>query len=280
MFFSPLRSPHPLASPTSYFYFFLHFQVVLFDASKKETHHPSSGYKRLFRRLRSNYKVSVNKDEITLERLQAADAVVFGGPKSQFSVQEFEAVKQYLDLGGSVIFLLSEGGEEKNATNINYFIEEYGMSVSADSVVRTVYHKFLHPKQVYIANGILHPELAEKKSVGRKSKKASSSTSTSSSTTTKLTAEQIESQSGLTFVYPFGASMSVARPSNPILSSGPISFPLNRPVCGVYETDKHSTGAAGATQTGRLIVMGSAEVFSDEFLDKEEVSGVLCAHCG
>lgn len=31
---------------------------ILFNANKKETHHPSSGFKKLFRKLRNNYKVS------------------------------------------------------------------------------------------------------------------------------------------------------------------------------------------------------------------------------
>ena len=34
-------------------------------------------------------------------------------------------------------FLLGEGGEERLGTNVNYLLEEYGMTVHKDSVVRT-----------------------------------------------------------------------------------------------------------------------------------------------
>ena len=31
-------------------------------------------------------------------------------------------------------------------TNINFFLEEYGIMVNTDGVVRTNYHKYFHPK--------------------------------------------------------------------------------------------------------------------------------------
>ena len=111
------------------------------------------------------------------------------------------------------MFLLGEGGEAKCGTNVNFLLEQFGMSVCADSVVRTVYHKYLHPKQVYIANGILHPEIAEKKSVGGKHKKSKSSKENRHHKhhrgDHKLSQEEIDSHSGLTFVYPYGSSLNV-----------------------------------------------------------------------
>jgi len=38
----------------------------------------------------------------------------------------------------------------------------------------------------------------------------------------------------LTFVYPFGATLNVAKPAVAVLSSGSVSYPLNRPVCAFY----------------------------------------------
>lgn len=49
---------------------------------------------------------------------------------------QFEAIKAYLKAGGSAAFLLGEGGEERLGTNVNYLLEEYGMTVHKDSVVR------------------------------------------------------------------------------------------------------------------------------------------------
>lgn len=51
---------------------------------------------------------------------------------------QFEAIKGYLKAGGSAAFLLGEGGEERLGTNVNYLLEEYGMTVHKDSVVSVV----------------------------------------------------------------------------------------------------------------------------------------------
>ena len=82
------QAPEAAAKPAS--------KTILFNLSKHETHHPSSGFKRLYRRLRSNYKVSLNKDEITAEKFEEAALVIFGGPREKFSAEEFEALKSYM----------------------------------------------------------------------------------------------------------------------------------------------------------------------------------------
>lgn len=65
---------------------------------------------------------------------------------------------------------------------------------------------------------------------------------------------------GLKFVYPYGATLNVRKPSFPILSSGPISFPANRPVGAFYMSPKR----------GKLFVLGSMMFFEDEFFEKED----------
>lgn len=37
------------------------------------------------------------------------------------------------------------------------------MSVNSDSVMRSVFYKYLHPKEVFIAEGLLVPDIARKK---------------------------------------------------------------------------------------------------------------------
>jgi intraflagellar transport protein 52 len=69
-----------------------------------------------------------------------------------------------------------------------------------------------------------------------------------------------EENGGLKFVYPYGATLNVRKPSFPILSSGPISFPANRPVAAFYMSPKR----------GKLFVMGSMMFFEDEFFEKED----------
>lgn len=255
-------------------------KVICFDASKRETHHPNNGFKKLFRKLRSNYKVQVNKDELSMDWMKDINLLVLGGPRDQFSRPEFDAIKQYLNQGGSVAIFLGEGGEAKSGTNINYLLEQFGMTIHSDSVVRTTYYKYLHPKEVFISNGILNPEIAKKKhtmgAAGRKLGAFARKVAIGQQGLAGLVGaahEQVDTSDGggLSFVFPYGASMSTQAPARPLLSSGPISFPLNRPVAAAWEAenrggDEDENNSGG----GRLVVVSSVEIFADEWLDKEE----------
>lgn len=226
-------------------------KTILFDASKREVCTPQSGFKQFHRRLRTSYKVAVNKDELTLDKLREASIVIFGGPRDKYTTAEFDAMKTYMQEGGNIMIMLGEGGETKFGTNINYFTEEFGVAVNRDSVVRTVYYKYLHPKEVLIQHGILNKEL--NKSATKK-------------TTSSATDSLFKSGSDLNFVYPYGASLAVAKPAFPVLSSGHIAYPLNRPICAFFA---HKNGS------GRLAVLGSVAMFDDNWLDKEENSKLM-----
>lgn len=65
---------------------------------------------------------------------------------------------------------------------------------------------------------------------------------------------------GLKFVYPYGSTLNVRKPSHPLLSSGPISFPANRPVGAFYMSLKR----------GKLFVTGSMHLLHDDFFEKED----------
>jgi hypothetical protein len=123
---------------------------VLFSSCKGETHTPKQGFKQLFRRLRSMFRPEKleSKDDLTLENLRTAAVVVFGCPRDKFNTNEFNVLKRYVQQGGSLLIMLQEGGEARTGTNINFLLEEFGMSVNSDSVVRTTHYKYLHPKEV------------------------------------------------------------------------------------------------------------------------------------
>mmetsp|Transcript_34675 Transcript_34675/g.89930 ORF Transcript_34675/g.89930 Transcript_34675/m.89930 type:complete len:87 (+) Transcript_34675:535-795(+) len=55
--------------------------------------------------------------------------------------------------------MLGEGGESRFNTNINYLLEEYGVMINSDCVVRTIYHKYLHPKEVCVSDGVVNREV-------------------------------------------------------------------------------------------------------------------------
>lgn len=236
-------------------------QTICFDCSKKEVFTPSAGLKGFRRRLSASYKISVNKDAITLGTLREASLVIFVGPRAMFTSAEFEAMGNYLSEGGSILMTLGEGGEAAFGTNVNYFAEEYGMSFNTDAVVRTVYHKYLHPKEVCISNGVLNREvnLAAGKRPSR---------------TKGLSTEMVPSavseshHPDITFNFPYGASLAVQTPAFPVLSSGPLAFPLNRPICALW-----TAGPTRNTLTpniGRLCLLGSSYVVQDNWFGKDE----------
>ncbi len=63
-------------------------KTVLFDTSKRELFTPSSGLKALQARLKVHWSVGIQQDNITVERLNGARVVVFGGPRDKFSTAE------------------------------------------------------------------------------------------------------------------------------------------------------------------------------------------------
>jgi intraflagellar transport protein 52 len=227
---------------------------ICFDCSKSEAYTPQSGLKQWRRKLQGVVKIFINKDPITLERLREAACYVFVAPQERFSAEEFESMRQYMEEGGALMFMLAEGGESRLGTNLNIFLEEYGIAVNADSVVRTVYYKYLHPKEVYISHGVLNRGInagAGKKLGGAREAGAAALSSSIS---------EAGPNAQLAFAYPYGASLTVQKPAFPVLSSGHISFPLNRPICALHE----SPGG------GRLCVLGSSHIFEDGWFDKDE----------
>lgn len=65
---------------------------------------------------------------------------------------------------------------------------------------------------------------------------------------------------GLKFVYPYGATLNVNRPAVPIMSTGPISFPANRPIGAFYKSQRG----------GKVFVLASMKFFHDDFFEKED----------
>jgi len=234
---------------------------ICFDCSKREIFTPSQGLKALRRKLQNAYKISANKDTITLERLREASLVVFMGPRERFQAAEFEAMNQFLSEGGSILISLGEGGEGSFGTNVNYFTEEYGMAFNSDAVLRTVYYKYPHPKEVHISNGVINRE------INIAAGKRSAVPAPGSGGVMPPAISSSSPQSSLAFAYPYGASLAVQKPAYPVLSSGHLAFPLNRPICALWQA---KSSRVPGMAPGRLCLIGSSYVFHDDWLDKDE----------
>ena len=191
-----------------------------------------------------------------------ANVIVFGGSRDPFTKEEFNEIKAWINNGGRALIMLEDGGEKVTGCNFNSFLEEYGLAVKNDSVMRSVYYKYTHPKEVYVADGILVSDLARKKN-------AVTATGTKKQTQQISRAEQQAMADKLSFVYPYGATLIIEQKSRarPILSSGSISYPMNRPIAAVWEAE---TVSEIGGQRGRIAVIGSVDIFGDDWLDKEE----------
>lgn len=178
-----------------------------------------------------------------------------------FNAQELQDIRNYIEMGGRCMLMMKEGGEAKSNTNINAMLEQVGISVNSDSVIRKTFHKYLHPKEAFVGNGCLNDELvksAQGKLKDEDSKQPGKYSKKYRDTKDELTNR--DENGGLKFVYPYGCTINVRKPSQTVLSSGPISFPANRPVGAMYTSAKK----------GKLFLMGSMQFFSDDFFEKED----------
>uniref|UniRef100_A0A8C9VX97 Intraflagellar transport 52 homolog (Chlamydomonas) n=1 Tax=Scleropages formosus TaxID=113540 RepID=A0A8C9VX97_SCLFO len=225
--------------------------VIVLNASKRELFTAASGYKALQKRLRGQWKIHSIKDELSLEKLSGAKLWIAAGPREKFTAAELDALKQYLHSGGGVLVMLGEGGEMKYDTNINFLLEEFGIMVNGDAVIRNVYYKYFHPKEALVSNGVLNREIS--RAAGK-------------ATTGIIDDESAGNNSqALTFIYPYGATLSVMKPAVAVLSTGSVCFPLNRPVLAFHHVK----------DAGKLAVLGSCHMFSDQYLEKEENSKIM-----
>jgi len=158
------------------------------------------------------------------------------------------------------MIMMAEGGEQKQNTNINAMLEQVGISVNSDSVIRKTFHKYLHPKEAFIGNGCLNEELVRCANGTQKNEENKPGKYTKKYRDTKDDLASRDENGGLKFVYPYGATLNIRKPSVCMLSSGPISFPANRPVGAFYTSPRR----------GKLFIIGSIEFFHDEFFEKED----------
>lgn len=159
---------------------------------------------------------------------------------------------------------MNEGGETKLNTNINYLLEQFGMSVNSDAVVRTSFFKYLHPKEAFISNGVASKDFVWIAKGLSKTEKKKGKGGYADQYQDKES--KVDQSTTLNIVYPYGSTLMTQKPAFPILTTGPVSYPANRPIMSAY-TDSQSGG--------RLLVLGSTRMFEDEFIDKEDNTKAL-----
>lgn len=69
--------------------------------------------------------------ELKPEILAKVKIFILAGPQDRFTEEEFEVLKSFVDNGGSLWVLLGEGGENEFNTNVNFFLEQYGIYINS-----------------------------------------------------------------------------------------------------------------------------------------------------
>ncbi|KAL9924417.1 intraflagellar transport 52 [Glossina fuscipes fuscipes] len=224
--------------------------LICFDVSKSERFQLTDNYKLLQRKLKSLWTIEQNDTELKAEKLQRAKIFVLAGPQDRFTQDEFEVLKDFVNNGGSLWVLLGDGGEQEFNTNVNFFLEQYGIYINSDSVVRPHYYKDFHPKECFIGGGIvcesLWRDLLEQN-------------------IEKLDYDFTDEKYKIHFHYPYGATLNVSDPANVLMTTGPVVYPFNRPLAGYYYQPNG----------GKILALGSGYMFHDKYLANDKTNDAL-----
>ncbi len=198
------------------------------------------------------------KKEFKLEKIRPANLFVIGEPKALFTPDEINILKQYLEEGGNLLIIQGEQGDTKNNTNLNNFLKDYGLSFHGDSVVRTAFYKYFHPKQCLIDTLTVHPGFLKTIKNIKKKKRIDLMSDDD------IGQDDDDDECPLKIIYPFGQSIDIdPKRSNlsVLFTSGKIAYPMNRPLCVV---------TSSKSKKGKLCVIGSINFFDNSYIDKEE----------
>ena len=160
------------------------------------------------------------------------------------------------------MILEGEQGDSKNNTNLNDFLKDYGLQFHGDSVVRTAFYKYFHPKQCLIDTLTVHPGFLRTIKNIKKSKKIDLMED-------EIGQDDDDDDCPLKILYPFGQSIDIdpkRQNISTLFTSGKIAFPMNRPLCVV------TTSKSGK---GKLCVLGSVNFLDNSYIDKEENMKVI-----
>ncbi|KRX14412.1 Intraflagellar transport protein 52 -like protein [Trichinella nelsoni] len=226
--------------------------VILFDEhGGPEFSAQTIGYKNFIERLKRNWQMKSYKAQVAYDRIAHANIYIIANANRQFTKEEIEAFDQFINNGKNLL-LLSSGGDANDdcQISINQLAEHYGIIINNDSVIRNQFYKYFHPKEAYISDGVVNKIV------------------TTAAGVVTTDNENIRKQL-LKIVYPYGSTLTVQENiATPLLSSGFICYPQNRPICAIF----HSKSS-----NGKVIVLGSQQIFSDSYLDKEDNSKLLTA---
>lgn len=85
--------------------------------------------------------------------------LVLGNPTRPLSTSERQKLVDFIVDGGHLVVAAGDGGIK--GSNINDILRLFGISVNADSVLRVMIHKYYHPKEALIPDGIVNKAITQ-----------------------------------------------------------------------------------------------------------------------
>eukprot|EP00924_Labyrinthula_sp_SR-Ha-C_P004916 snap_masked-scaffold_1-processed-gene-16.37-mRNA-1 protein AED:0.71 eAED:0.71 QI:0/-1/0/1/-1/1/1/0/495 len=237
-------------------------EKILFASLKDEKYSVQDQYKKWYRHLASDYKVVVNKECLSLESLDEVALLIFAVPRNKFTGKEFSQIITFLKEGGNLLFICEEGGDNSAGTNVNFLLEQFGISFNPDAAIRTVFEKYKHPKELLIKNGVINRGVSNFMKLKLNQKRIGSIENT--------TPNSQHREQELKILYPFGCTLRVQKPAVSILSSSYLSYPVNRPVVAVSHVHSRDqpTGVL-KNLGGKIAVFGSGSFFVNKYISQE-----------
>lgn len=146
--------------------------ACVFSGILGETHNRTSGFKDLFRRLESLFpdrrKIEPKlRDGPTgfssISKALASDSgtalLIIGNPTKPLSPSEQQKLVDFIVDGGHLIVAAGEGGFQ--GSNINDVLQLFGITARSDAVLRCMLHKYYHPKEAIIPDGVVNRALTQ-----------------------------------------------------------------------------------------------------------------------
>ncbi len=177
----------------------------------------------------------MNKVPLKLEKIKSAKFLIFAGPTKKLNENDMIVLKQYIEQGGNVLLMSQHGGDKKSRSNLNKFLKDFNIKLNNNSVIRTNYYKYFHPKEAFISNGVLHDDFIRIANNEKKQKKRNRFLVAGIGIERDREIED-DNLTGFDFVYPYGTSLLVKSPSIPILTSGSVCYPVNEALMAYYES--------------------------------------------
>eukprot|EP00835_Amoeboradix_gromovi_P000023 NODE_1_length_95616_cov_0.657642.p23 type:complete len:368 gc:universal NODE_1_length_95616_cov_0.657642:13253-14356(+) len=179
--------------------------------------------------------ISLNKKGLGKIKIHEVDIIILVNPETTFSADEIHQLKGFVRGKGHLV-LFSQPPNITVLNNLNSIFEEYHFKLYDDQVIRTTYKNgYYHPKVAYISDGAINRSLP-----------------------LYFKKEKTDFQ----ILLPYGHTISCGFPCVPIMGTGSHCYPVNRPVCGVYDSQ---TG-------GKVVLCGSYQILLDKFIDSNDNS--------